>query len=51
MNEKEIKQLKKDIEKEREKVSKSKKAATQYLIEMGVLNRQGHLKKQFKSFQ
>lgn len=48
MSEKEMKQLKKDIIKQQKKVANSSKAAKEYLIELGVFNSSGNLKKEFK---
>jgi len=48
MDEKELKKLKKDTIKLQEKVARSPKAAKAYLIELGVLDAKGNLKKRFK---
>jgi len=51
MNPEVIKRIKKNILKEQRKVAQSKSAATKYLIELGILTKQGKVKKQFKALQ
>lgn len=51
MSEKEIIKLRSAILKEQKKVANSKKAATDYLIQLGILTKQGNVKKEFKSLQ
>ena len=48
MDEKEIKEIKKKILKRQKEVKNSKDDATKYLIELGVLTKNGNLKKAFK---
>ena len=43
-----MEQIRKDTIKLQKKVSKSSKAATEYLIELGVFTASGKLKKRFK---
>jgi hypothetical protein len=51
MSEKELKQLKKDILKDQKRVGASKAEAVKYLVELGILNKNGQVKKRFKSIQ
>ena len=47
MDEKEIKELRRKIQKRQKEVKSSKEAATKYLIELGVFTKKGNLKKAF----
>jgi hypothetical protein len=48
MSEKELEEIKKAMRKRQAAVAKSPKAATEFLIELGVMNKNGMFKKRFK---
>ena len=49
MSEREMKDLMKELQKKQQEVRKSKDAAKEYLIQIGVLTAGGNLKKAFKA--